>query len=248
MKQLLIYDQPVALNRTQHRHVRIKPSLTDFHFADKLNSVPLTVAEFADAARHYPIVFAGEPGSVTMPVALLGLTQAENLFVQADGRWETDAYIPAFLRRYPFVVANQEQVDSFTVCVDKSFISDGDDAVALFDEGGADAPALAQAVKFLGDYQQAVERTRKFMQQLCESKLLIDKTIRVERQGQDTQSLKGFCVVDEERLQKLSGRAVDKLFRTGALGLVYVHLASLSSVSRLAWRMDARRRLHCTEH
>jgi hypothetical protein len=240
MKQLLIYDQLIALNRNQHRHIRIKPELTDLRFASQLNSVPVTVAEFSDAAHHYPIVFAGEPAKATMPVALLGLTQSNNLFIQEDGLWEADAYIPAFLRRYPFVIANQEQSEDFTVCLDTSFFSDADDAVALFDEHGADTPALTQAVKFLADYQQTVERTQAFMAQVRENKLLITKNIQIERPGTTQQSLNGFCIVDEQRLQKLSARALQNLSRTGALGWLYVHLSSLNNVKRLARRMDKR--------
>ncbi|RDI99947.1 multidrug transporter [Dyella solisilvae] len=240
MKQLLIYDRPIALNRNQHRHLRIKPSLPGYQFASKLNSVPLTVAEFGDALRDYPIVFAGSPDNASMPVALLGLTQAENLFVQDDGLWDAGAYVPAFLRRYPFVVADQDQGDNFAVCVEGSFISDDPDAVPLFDENGADTPVLAQAVKFLADYQQAVARTRAFMEQLREHKLLVNKAIHVDRKGAARQSLNGFCIVDESRLGKLSARALEKLSRTGALGLAYLQVASLGNVKRLASRLDAR--------
>lgn len=240
MKQLLVYDQPIVLNREQHRHLRIKPKLDDYHFAGALNSVPLTVAEFADASHDYPIVFAGEPDTASMPAALLGLTRADNLFVREDGQWEPESYIPAFLRRYPFVTAQQGEGEQLSVCIDQSFVSEADDAVPLFDEHGAETPALAQATRFLSEYQQAVERTQKFMEQLRASHLLMTKTIQIERPGGAQQSLNGFCVVDEERLQKLSGSALNKLARSGALGWIYAHLVSLGNVKRLARRMDLR--------
>lgn len=241
MKQLLIYDQPVVLNRTQHRRLRIRPALPDFRFAAALNSVPLTAAEFADAARDYPIVFAGSPESASMPVVLLGLSQEDNLFVDADGQWAADTYIPAFLRRYPFVVADQGgEGEQLNVCIDQSFVCEGDDGVPLFDEQGGDTPMLARALDFLADYQQAVERSQDFMRQLRESALLIPKTIQLERNGQPGRSLQGFCVVDEARLQKLPSKALQKLSRSGVLGLLYVHLMSLNNVRRLSARMDAR--------
>ncbi len=240
MKQLLIYDQPIVLNRVQHRHLRIKPALTDFNFARAVNSLPLTTPEFADAARDYPIVFAGEPANASMPAALFGLSHEDNLFIQDDGNWAPGAYVPAFVRRYPFVVANQDASSEFAVCIDQSFVCEDRDGVALFDESGADTPALKRALGFLADYQQAVQRTQAFMQQLRDSKLLIAKTIQVERAGGTKSSLNGFCVVDEMRLQKLGSRALEKLSRTGALGLLYVHLMSLTNVQRLSVRMDAR--------
>lgn len=243
MKQLLIYDQPIVLNRVQHRHLRIKPSLTDFRFARTTNSVPLTTLEFADAARDYPIVFSGDPEQPGMPAALLGLSHEDNLFVQDDGAWAADSYVPAFVRRYPFVVANQDDAsDGFAVCIDKSFLCEEQEGLALFDESGADTPALTRALTFLTDCQRAIERTQAFMQQLRESKLLIARAIQVEQPGGGRQSLNGFCVVDEERLQKLGSRVLEKLSRTGTLGLLYVHLMSLTNVRRLSARMDMRTR------
>jgi hypothetical protein len=241
MKQLLIYDQPVMLNRTRHRHLRVRSQPARFEFAGQLNSVPLTVVEFADAARDYPIVFAGAPDQASMPAVLLGLAAAENLFVQGDGRWDADAYIPAFLRRYPFVVADKESSGEFSVCLDRAFLlDDGDDGEPLFDADGREAPALSRAMKFLADYQGAVERTQAMMRQLRDNQLLIAKSVHAEYPGVPKQTLSGFSVVDETRVQKLSAKVLKELARTGTLGLLYVHLASLGNLKRLARRRDAR--------
>lgn len=242
MTQLLIYAQPLALNRHEHKHLRIHREQGDFGFARSLNSVPLTTVEFARAARDFPIVFAGADEADTgMPAALLGLSREENLFVDGDGHWADQTYVPAFLRRYPFVVANHEaSAVDFTVCVDEAVLAAGDEGLRLFEDSGEDAPALTHAIDFLGQYQRAVLRTQEAMQQLREFKLLIPKSVKVERAGGETQSLTGFSVVDETRLQKLGGKALDKLSRTGTLGLLYVHLMSLSNVQRLSERLDAR--------
>lgn len=241
MKQLLIYEQPVALNRHQHRQLRLKAELGGFGFASHLNSVPLTTVEFAQAARDFPIVFAGSGAQAGMPAALLGLDQDDNLFVDAQGQWAADTYVPAFLRRYPFVVASKDEApDDFTVCVEHAFVTDDESGLRLFEENGEDAPALQRAVGFLTDYQNEVRRTEAMMQQLHEHKLLIERTLKVDRPGKDMQTLSGFSVADEARLQKLGGKALEKLSRSGALGLLYVHLMSLSNVQRLSARWDAR--------
>lgn len=244
MKQLLIYEQPLPLNRQQHRHLRIKPELSDFAFARALNSVPLTTAEFAQAARDYPIVFTGDAHE-GMPAALLGLTRDDNLFVEADGRWAADTYVPAFFRRYPFVVANQDAspVD-FTVCVDTPFLCSDDDGLKLFEDSGEDAPALTRALGFLASYQGAVQATQAFMQQVLELGLLVPRTVKIERAGSQTRTLSGFQVVDEARLQKLSGKELARLSKTGALGLLYIHILSLSNVQRLSARLDPRAQTH----
>lgn len=243
MKQLLIYEKPLALDRTKHTGVFIRPELGGYGFARSLNSVPLTAAEFSQASRDFPIVFAGEGDDISMPAVLLGLSQDENLFVQADGSWDAQAYVPAFLRRYPFVVANQENsTDDFTVCVDESFLTTAEEGgVRLFEESGEDAPALSRAISFLADYQQAVRRTQDLVAQVREHKLAIPRTVKVERPGSEPRTLSGFSVIDEARLQKLGGKALDKLSRSGSLGLLYIHLMSLHNVQRLSARLDARR-------
>lgn len=241
MKQLLIYDQPVVLNRARHRHLRLKSQPAHFEFARQINSVPLTSVEFADAARDYPIVFAGTPDQASMPAVLLGLAASENLFVLDDGRWEAEAYVPAFLRRYPFVVADQGESGGYSVCLDRAFLlDDGEGGEPLFDEEGREAPALSRALKFLADYQGAVERTQAMMRQLRDNGLLIAKHVHAERPGAPRQTISGFSVVDETRLQKLSAKALKELSRTGTLGLLYVHLASLVNLKRLVRRREAR--------
>ena len=107
MKQMLVYERPMAINRERHRTVCIRRGDGTYPFARSLNSVPLLGSEFAVAARDFPIVFAGADTGHPMPAALLGLARDENLFVDADGRWADGVYVPAFLRRYPFVIAEK---------------------------------------------------------------------------------------------------------------------------------------------
>jgi len=94
-----LYRSPVVLRFEQHRDLCVKPA-GDYSFARDVNAVPISVGEFMPAIRNYPIVFA--EGSLT-PVAILGLKQGENRFLTAGGAWRRDAYIPAYLRRYPFI-------------------------------------------------------------------------------------------------------------------------------------------------
>lgn len=238
MKQMLVYERPMAINRERHRRLRIRRGDGGYPFARSLNSVPLLGSEFAVAARDFPIVFAGADAGAPMPAALLGLARDENLFVDADGRWADDVYVPAFLRRYPFVIAEKAGSDDFTVCVDASVVDDGDDAQRLFEDDGSDAPLLQEAMRFLGEYQRDVRRTRHFMEQLIHHRLLVEKVVKVERPGRESGTLSGFSIVDEMRLQNLGAKSLQKLAKSGALGLAVAHLMSLPNVQRLSARMD----------
>jgi hypothetical protein len=239
VKQLLIYESPFVLNREQHKRVRVKAGDLGYAFARDLNSAPITAVEFAPASRDYPIVFAGEGDNVTMPAVLTGLTSDSNLYVEADGQWAEGHYIPAFFRRYPFVTGEKgEGADDFNVCIDAPALTEEDTGIRLFEDSGENSTLLEHAVTFLADYQREVERTQALMKQIVQSGLLEAKTVRVEREGGESQTISGFSVVDEERLQKLNGKALAQLAKTGALGFIYVHLLSLANVQRLAMRAD----------
>lgn len=242
MKQLLIYDRPVPLNRQAHRHLRLRARPGDMGFATHLNSVPLAAVEFGRAALSLPIVFAGASADTAVPAVLLGLEERRNLLVGDDGRWQDEAYVPAFLRRYPFVLAEKDGTEDFTVCLDEAYPGLGtEDGEPLFDENAQDTPLLANALAFLGDYQREVRRTREFVERLREHALLEPKVVRVQPAGAPEFSLQGFFVVDETRLRALKSRVLQSLMRDGDLGLVYAHLLSLSNVERLTRLLDRRR-------
>lgn len=167
MAQLLFYDNIVALNRERHADLRLKPANGDCSFARDSHFVPLAGTEFYQAAADYPIVFAGDEGEPT-PVALLGLREGDNAFVNADGRWRSGTYVPAFVRRYPFVLARGDDSDSdnLTVCVDESyagFTREAGEGEALFDAEGNQSEMLQRSVEFLQQYLAESERTRAFV-------------------------------------------------------------------------------------
>ncbi|HQT92978.1 MAG TPA: SapC family protein, partial [Candidatus Kryptobacter bacterium] len=150
-----------------------------------IGRVPLTGAEFAIAARDLLIVFAGVTPADAGPIALLGLRQNENLYVDADGQWAQNAYVPAFVRRYPFVLAEKpagQEGDDFTVFLDERY--EGFNTVEgerLFKEDGTDTELLTNAVSFLGEFQQNVTRTRWFMDQLVKYDLLEPRNVSLQK-------------------------------------------------------------------
>ena len=100
---VLFYSKPEPLSRETHGNMGLKQVPNPFRFAAQTHIMPLVVTEFAPAALSYPIIFVGEQ---RMPVAVMGVNQGENLFANEQGVFEVDAYLPAYMRRYPFVFAN----------------------------------------------------------------------------------------------------------------------------------------------
>lgn len=240
MATLLFYEKPVQLNADVHRNARLGALAGNYAFAQKTNSIPLAAVEFFDTAREYPIAFTGKEGGALFPIALMGVRQNENLFVSADGKWE-GRYVPAFVRRYPFVLAEKDDAEDFNVYLDEAYPGFGAaDGERLFTDEGEHTPLLKQALEFLGTYQGEIKRTRLFVERLQALDLLIPRVLEVVRKDQGPLVLQGFSVVDEGRLMGLGDAQLLELARSGLLAWIYAHLMSLGNVSDLAARLDRR--------
>lgn len=237
MADLIFYDKVVSLNSETHKDLRIKPQ-SGFGYAAKTNSVPLVAIEFGDAGRDYPITFVKASDGMFLPVALLGLREDENLFVAEDGKWNA-RYIPAFVRRYPFVPADVGQAE-VVICIDENApCFSRTEGEPLFD-GGKPTSILENMLNLLRDYQTQAQRTQDFCKRLLEYDLLVESNAQAQLPDGSTFRLNGLFAVDEQRLQKLDKDKVQALFSTGELGLIYAHLLSLGNLQGLMEKLSAR--------
>jgi hypothetical protein len=240
--EVFFYERPVPLNRSAHKDLRLKP-VPSLKFAANVHSVPLTGVEFPAAARDVPILFAGADMKDAGPMALLGLRQNENLFVDADGQWAPNTYVPAFIRRYPFILAEKpegQEGDDFTVFLDEAYAGfTTEEGERLFKDDGTDSEMLRNAVNFLGEFQQHVARTHWFMDQLRKHDLLEPRNIRLEKDGKSI-NLNGLFVVSEEKLRKLDEKVAHEFLQEGVLGWIYAHLLSLANIDRVSLRLNER--------
>ena len=237
MTDLLFYDKPVALNKTAHNNLRMKPARGDFSFARTTNSVILAGVEFSEAAKEYPIVFA-KAGEGVVPVALLGVRNAENLFVAEDGSWDA-RYVPAFVRRYHFVLAETGTTAQRVVCIDEGYPGfSTDEGEPLFVDNEP-TPTLLQAINFLEDYQTQYLRTELFLKRLQALDLLVGLNARVDLVDGQQFGLSGLLVVDEKKLLALDDAEALVLFKSGELAWIYCHLMSLGCLSTMVDRIAA---------
>ncbi len=234
VKQLLIYERATAVNPKDHRDVSIK-SGTDFSFAQDVNSVPLMSVEFDPASTEYAIVFAGD-GTGIMPAAMLGIRDNENLYVEKNGTWNAK-YIPAFVRRYPFVFSSADGA-RFTLCLDEEFhgVNRRGLGERLFDAEGERTQYLQNVLSFLQSYQAQFEATRAFVQRLTDLNLLEAMQAQFTLRSGPMIRLGGFMIVSRTRLRALSGEALAKLASNGDLDLIYAHLHSQRNFTPTAER------------
>lgn len=239
MKQMLIYDTVVPVTRDKHARTALKPT-GKYDFARQTNSVPLVAGEFAMTAMHYAIVF-GQGGGGAIPAALLGGRDNENVFVAADGSWSVP-YVPAFIRRYPFVFGADEKNETFTLMIDETFegLNESGKGERLFDADGEQTAFLKNTMTFLSEYQGQVQATQAFARKLTDLGLLEGAEAHLPTPAEPERRLGGFLIVSREKLRALPAEKLAELNATGELELIYIHLLSLSNLQRLQEKMAAR--------
>lgn len=239
-KQLQFYDEIAPISAERHRHWSVEKQ-PDYAYTSHSNAVPLTAAEFAAAALEYSIVFLGGESSPT-PMALLGLSPEENLYLEDGHRWKA-RYIPAFIRRYPFVFAQGDGGHIYTLCIDESFQGCNQEGRGepLFDISGAGSGYLNAMMQFLTSYQQQIARTTEFCDKLMELDLLEEMTARFELPNGEKAQVKGFMAVDRSKLTQLPADTLAELASDGVLELIYAHLLSMRNFAEL---LELRTRQH----
>jgi hypothetical protein len=238
----LFYKQPQPLFAGVHGGLRLKNE-PDFRFAARTNAVPIMGPEFVEAQRDYPIVFVGDAGH---PAVVLGLEQG-NLFVDSAGAWSRDHYIPAYVRRYPFVFIENADRTQYALGIDLAsdrVITSGSEqgkgggGTPLFD-GDQPSQLTQEALRFAGLVQASQVETRTFCEALVKQELLVDQQARGTLPNGKSLNFGGFRIVDVKKLQELPDSVVVEWHRNGWLALVHYHVASLQRWRDLLARQGA---------
>ncbi|WP_101047745.1 SapC family protein [Macromonas nakdongensis] len=234
--QMLIYETAFPVSARRHANWCVEAG-GDYAFSRKVNSVPLMAVEFPPAASEYAIVFAGAGESI-MPVVILGMRGNENVYLDAEGGWK-GKYIPAFIRRYPFIFSSDSDGKTLTLCIDEAFkgFNQAGRGERLFNEEGQPTPYVDNVLKFLQNYQVQFQRTQAFCRKLKELDLLESMQASVTLPGGEKLALTGFMAVDRKRLKALSGEALSDLVRTDEMELIYLHLESIRNFSSVRERL-----------
>ena len=240
MGNFAFYKEVVALNPERHRNLKFAADETTFAFARDTTAVLLAGVEFAETGREYPIVFIRGQDGQMRPVALLGVREGENLFVDIQGKWDA-RYIPAFVRRYPFVMAEGGTQGQLVVCIDEKCPAfNTNHGELLIDTQGKLQPRMNEVMQFLQNFQQEFTRTELIARQLDELGLFVQQGARFDTATGETFQLNDFYLIDEVKFGRLADGQLPPLFRSGALGLAYLHLASLGNMRKLLDRVSTR--------
>ena len=235
-KQLLIYESAVPITSARHLPVSVEP-VAGYGFTAGINAVPLMAVEFLRAAQEYAIVFTNA-GDEILPAVVLGLRPSQNLYLAQDASWQAK-YVPAFVRRYPFVFSASADGKTLTLCIDEAYpgLNRQGRGQRLFGDNGQAAPYVDSVLKFLQEYQRHFERTRQVGRTLRELGLLEPLQAQIATPSGSKFTLSGFSGVSRVKLRALGGDALAALAKTDELELLYLHLYSMRNFDAMKDRL-----------
>ncbi len=243
--KMFLFERPELLSRQQHGELGLDAASKPFAFCAKVRAIPLTVSEIPEASKYYPIVFMSKEDPV--PLAILGITSDLNLFVDEDGNWEQLAYIPGYLRRYPFALAGETGGgDRMALVIDAAYEGVSRSATRRLFENGEMSSFAKQAMEFTKTYEGDRRLTEQVMTALKKFDIIQGQTAQYTPTGTtEPQPFAQYFGVDEAKLQALTDDQYLELRRMNVLAVLYAQLISLANWrSLIARRM---RRLNLTE-
>jgi len=233
----LLYRGLEPLNSGQHSKMKLKRQQTIPHVG-QVHAIPVTIDEFIPAQRTYPIIFSA--GETPVPLVLMGLNEGVNTFIDEQGMpIDEGAYMPAYLRRYPFLLAKlRPDTDELSLCFDPTGggIAESEEGDALFD-GDQPTELTKNILSFCEQFETAGQRTQAFVEELQKNDLLMEGEVSVQPEGAAQPFVyRGFRMVDEEKLRNMRGDELRKINQNGVLPLIFAHLMSLGQIRDLFYR------------
>ncbi len=232
---VMFYKNPQPLTKDNHSKFGVKPVDRPFDFMADQHFLPMTAPEFGAAAASMPVIFAGEDKA---PLAVMGIRQKENLFVE-EGQYKQDFYMPAFARRYPFVLAGDQANDRFIVCVDTEAecVTDKAPTQTFFDKDDTSA-FTKEAFQFLQNYERDRQATAQMIEDfkaadLFESKVMNFRGNNADGSEAPLQKIADYFAVSEQKMKALPADKLKEFSDKGYLAVAHAHLVSLGNWQRL---------------
>ena len=225
-----MYKNLVVLDKTKHKDLKVK-GMSDLFFAKDLNFIPMIAGEVELVSKSFPVVFSGGENPSLIAITSLG---GGCLAINSEGKW-IDSYVPSFLRRYPFSLAStQDNVNQKVILIDEdSSLFSQSEGNALFDENGEQSETLGHAIKFLQSYDNNNIVTQNVAKLISKNGILEEREISVGEGEEKKVLVKGFLVVNKEKLNELSDDVLASWVRNGIINLIEAHLKSLENIQKL---------------
>lgn len=236
--RMYLFRKAELLNKEKHAGLGISKPERPFQFCEAARAIPLTVGEISAAQKHYPIIFADETNP--LPMAVVGIIDDVNLFIDEKGEWEQNVYVPGYVRRYPFALASDQQSSRMAMIVDAEYEGINNSPDIPFFEGAELSQWTQQAMDFCTNYERDRQITVNFAQELAKFNIITNQMAQFTPDGTDQpQPFAQYFGVDESKLAELSEEQFLSLRKSNILPVLYAQLMSMGN-----WRtlMDRRAR------
>ncbi|MEA3228160.1 MAG: SapC family protein [Campylobacterota bacterium] len=224
-----MYKNIKLLNSKEDVNLKVS-AIKAFKYAEKIKQVIITVDEFFKAAKSQPILFTKNESGEYFASTLLGLEQ-KNDFVNSKGEWEKSEYIPAYIRRYPFIFIQEKETLALAYDSDCKEINE-EKGQSFFNEDGTSSEYVTNVIKFMESFQKSSIVTSAFVKELDELGILEDTDANIQVKGKKL-AFTGFKRVNEEKLNSLNDEQIMKLIKNGSYKLIVAHLMSMSNFEKL---------------
>lgn len=217
----ILFKRPSILCAEAHREYGLAAG-SSFSFANACIAVPLGFDEIPFATKHYPVLFMNNCEIV--PVALMGTGNA-NKFVQSDGRWLPDYYIPQVLQFYPFTLEKMQGQDEGVLILDLAsdrIISNAGTKVAsrLFDRGGVPTNLLRDiATKGAQMYHERV-KAMEMAKLLQDADVLIPSVVQFSDQTRAASDIGRLYAINAHAYRSLATETIINWFRSAWLDVI----------------------------
>lgn len=228
--------QTVPLTEERHGESFIDP-VKGYGFTRDMTVVPVLAREFGSLASEYVVAFM-KSGENVRSVALLGLTEGENLYLAEDNNWNA-AYVPAMFRQYPFVAMMDTSSKNGVLAIAENYVGLNKDGHGepLFDKEGRPGDLVSRAQKFVADVAQGALRTEAICARLADLDLLSPIRVELKNATGEKRRIGGVMVVDRKKLNTLDAETLHDLQQSGMLEAIYEHLHSVRNLRSLAERI-----------
>jgi len=236
---MFLYSQPELLTVEDHGHLGINTSTPPYDFVKSARVVPIAAAELASAQMSYPIVFS----ELMQPslLAVVGVQDDVNLFIDENGEWDKSAYVPAYVRCHPFALAARPD-DQFSVVIDRSAAVISENAEQPFFEDKKLSPPIQARVDFCSQFDAHRRASKAFCDKLVELNLLSGQQATFKQDDSGVgQSSGPYIAVDFDKFKELDAETLRQLHLDGTLSGIYAHRFSQENWFRLLERRNLRR-------
>lgn len=236
----LFYKDLMPLNSRDHKGWKSK-GFDNAGFMASTHAIPLTVDEFVDAQRDYPVVFTA--GDDPLPIALMGLNEGVNVFIDEDKKLKEGLYLPAYVRRYPFMLAKlQQEGDELSLCFDPQAGTVGDqkDGEELFNAENGPTDYTQSVLDFCQKFEESGQRTKAFIEEVKKHDLFMDGEVAITQNDNPEKPYvyRGFQMIDEKKLRELPGDTLQTMNSNGMLAIMLSHLFSLGLMRNVFMRQQ----------